>query len=995
MKKFIKVFSITVISIFAILLATVSVVLFLVFTPERFTPIVRKQVDKFITCQSDIGEVELTFFSTFPNFGIKIKQFALINPVADSQSDTLAKLNELVAVVDAAAWWKKNELILIGFELTGGSVNVFSDSLGNNNYNIVATDTTSTPGKETETMFPTIDVRNVVLNDINICYNDLSLKLFSAINNLSAKINGKITQDSIAGNINVKRSVISFEYDGEKYLQQASVHFDIPVEVVPSRQLIMFNNASLSVNDMELLLTGSIENDTVNRKIITGINYQFSSWPVEKILAMLPPSFSSYVSGFKAEGLLSSDGSIKGFMTDSVMPLMDIHLMLRNGELNYAGFPLHLHDIEGDVTLFSDLKTDSISFVRIRQLNAKTPLSAISIEGRVNHLFTDINCDLTTTAGLTLEEFNPVIPDSMKLFVKGKASGKFKSAFSLTQLEKMQLEKMKLSGSMTLSDFNVVYDSIYLKTSRSRIDFALPNYKALGKNTKFASATILAGNITAGKQESYTASLQNASVTFETSDIRDTTRIPDFICSFKMDSLSANMDTLSIAVARPNGKIAMSPGFDKPDQPRIILSYNSGDLQTSIGQSSFTADSISFDTDILNDNAQKDIFLQWLVKGFINMNHCILNVAGLSHPIEIPSLKMNFDPQTFNVRESILKIDKSDFKLTGNLKNISSYFKGDSILRGKFNFYSDRTDILQLMALTNGIGYKDSTVTEKSEHHSTDSTYTGPYMVPKGLDLLLAANINTATFGVDTATNIKGDIQVHDGILVLDGLTFDTPAARMQLTAMYRTPRKNHLFLGLDYHMLDVEIGELLTMIPDIDTLMPMLRSFKGRGEFHIAVEAYTDSLYNIKKSTLRGASSIRGNDLVLLDGETFSEIAKTLRFNKKTQNKVDSLSAEFTIFRNEIDVYPFLLVMDKYKVVIAGRHNFDLSFDYHISVVDSPLPVKLGVDIKGNPDHLSYNLARCRYAEYYRPSSRHVVENKQLELRKLIRETLTQKVIE
>ncbi len=210
---------------------------------------------------------------------------------------------------------------------------------------------------------------------------------------------------------------------------------------------------------------------------------------------------------------------------------------------------------------------------------------------------------------------------------------------------------------------------------------------------------------------------------------------------------------------------------------------------------------------------------------------------------------------------------------------------------------------------------------------------------------------------------------------------------------MYRTPRKNHLYLGLDYHMLDVEIGELLTMIPDIDSLMPMLRSFGGKGEFHLAVETYLDSLYNIKRSTLRGASSIRGNNLVLMDGETFSEIAKKLNFNKKTENIVDSLSAEFTIFRNEIDVYPFLIVMDKYKAVIAGRHNFDLSFDYHVSVVDSPLPIKLGLDLKGNMDDLSYSLAKCKYAEYYRPASRRVVENKQLELRKMIRETLTQKV--
>ena len=184
-------------------------------------------------------------------------------------------------------------------------------------------------------------------------------------------------------------------------------------------------------------------------------------------------------------------------------------------------------------------------------------------------------------------------------------------------------------------------------------------------------------------------------------------------------------------------------------------------------------------------------------------------------------------------------------------------------------------------------------------------------------------------------------------------------------------------------------------MLPDLDTLMPMLRSFEGSGEFHIAVETYLDSLYNVKKSTLRGASSIRGQDLVLMDGETFGEIARTLRFSRQAKNRVDSLSAEFTIFREEIDVYPFLMVMDRYKVVIGGRHNLDMSFDYHISLVESPLPVRMGVNIAGNMDQMQYQLAMPRYAEFYRPASRRAVESRQLEFRKMIREALLQNIRE
>jgi hypothetical protein len=583
----------------------------------------------------------------------------------------------------------------------------------------------------------------------------------------------------------------------------------------------------------------------------------------------------------------------------------------------------------------------------------------------------------------------------MKTTIRGKASGQVKSRFSMSQVEKMQFEKMKLSGSVTLSDFDVKYDSISLKTDRSKIDFALPNNKPLSKNTGFVFASVISDNIVAGKLASYSASLKKSSLILETSDIRDTTRIPDLICSFSMDSMSAGMHDMAISVVAPNGKVLLSPRSGNPDQLHINLSYKSGELKTAMGKNTAIVNNISTDLDISNDNTQKDIFLQWLVKGYVDINQGLVTLSELTNPIEIPSVKMDFDPETFSIKESSMKIGKSDFRLTGNLNNVLSYFRGDSILRGKFNFISNKTDVAQLMALTSGIGTNDSASVNKHENRTVDTASTGPYIVPKKIDVILNANIKLATIGVDTATNIKGDVQVHDGILLLDGLTFDTPAARMQLTAMYRTPRKNHLYLGIDYRMMDVEISELLTMIPDIDSLMPMLRSFGGRGEFHIAAETYLDSLYNIKKSTLRGAASIQGNNLVLMDGQTFSEIAKTLRFNKKTQNKVDSLSAEFTIFRNEIDVYPFLIVMDKYKAVIAGRHNFDMTFDYHVSVIDCPLPIKLGVDIKGNVDNLSYKLVKCRYAEYFRPTSRHEVESKQLELRNMIHQTLAEKMKE
>ena len=236
-----------------------------------------------------------------------------------------------------------------------------------------------------------------------------------------------------------------------------------------------------------------------------------------------------------------------------------------------------------------------------------------------------------------------------------------------------------------------------------------------------------------------------------------------------------------------------------------------------------------------------------------------------------------------------------------------------------------------------------------------------------------------------------GHVAIKDGILVLDQMGLTSDAARMQLTALYRTPRKNHLFVGLDFHLLDIKIDKLIAMIPEVDTILPMLKSFAGNAEFHFAVETYLKSNYDLKYSTLRGAAAINGHDLVVLDNETYQNIAKKLRFNKKTENKIDSLSAEVTIFKNEIDVYPFAVSIDKYQAILSGRHNLDMTYNYNVSLLK---PIRLGLDIIGT-DKLKYKLGKAKYADFFKPERQNVVEKNVMQLKQQINQALRSNVRE
>ena len=99
------------------------------------------------------------------------------------------------------------------------------------------------------------------------------------------------------------------------------------------------------------------------------------------------------------------------------------------------------------------------------------------------------------------------------------------------------------------------------------------------------------------------------------------------------------------------------------------------------------------------------------------------------------------------------------------------------------------------------------------------------------------------------------------------------------------------------------------------------------------------------------------------------------------------------TVFRKEVELYPFLLTMDKYQLVASGRHNLDNNYDYHLEILKSPLPTRLALDVKGVMPKLGFALTPCRYADLYRPERRGELENQTLRLKSLFRESLERNV--
>ncbi len=1036
MKKFWKIFLISLGSLLALVCIAIGIALWLVFSPARLTPIIGKQAAKYTTCQTEIDRVELTFFSSFPHLGLKVDGVRLINPMDGAPCDTLVRLDRLNAVVDVKAFLKRDELMLSDIVLKNGTVCLFADSLGRVNYDILnlgesAADTTDTGGFT----ISYIDADHVTLKNMDVRYVDRSSLMdagikglsgtvkgsmkgdiiaadahiepcdvvFSmgradslmtaAVRGLSLAINGSLSGDKAGADLTLGTSAVTFAYGGDQYLTDGAVSLKTGADADLATQTLVIKGGVLKLNELELALDGSVRNDTL-RGLDMDLKYKFGPWALEPVLALIPASFRSYLDGIDVEGRVSSEGTVAGIYGKDSMPMIDLGLILDEGRVAYPSMlPWPLTGVYADLYVHTDL-TDEVSSVKVNSLRARTPRSSLRAYGTVDRLFSDPHVNVTADLDGDLADAKPFIPADLKLTAAGKASGRVKADARMSQIEKMQLEKMKLSGSLLVTGLNAVYDTIAVATPSAKLDFALPNDKPSTRHTSFVSASLTADRLDASMSDSDKIAVDGMKLALETSNVLDTMAIPAVVCDFSFGGIKAAMDDMKVAVANPSGKLSMEQSRRGSTLPHIKVLYNSGRIEAGMPDLDAVLEKLDIDASVIYDESKEDIWQMLTPRGYVSASNAVISVPQLSYPVELPELSADFTPMKLNIRKARVKLNQSDFSIDGYFDNVLTYFRGEDVLKGEVNFNSPVTDVSQLLALTNGIGADDAETVNTGA--GTADEFSGPYMVPQGIDLTLRANIDRALwYGEDLSnikefSKIKGEITIRDGqVFMTPELSFSSPVTDGEIMLWYRTPRKNHLFAGVVLHLTEIDIAEALDLIPDLDTIMPMLRSFSGNAEFHMAAEGYMDSTYRFKMSTLRGACSVSATDLVLRDDELFRTVSKFMKYKDEGVLRVDSLSADFTVFRNEVTVYPFLFSFDRYKAVISGIHNLDMTYDYNISLVQSPIPFRVAVTVSGRPDKLKFKLSKSSYPDFYRPNRSTQAATREAEMRQQIRQGL------
>ncbi|MCQ2068543.1 MAG: AsmA-like C-terminal region-containing protein [Bacteroidaceae bacterium] len=534
-----------------------------------------------------------------------------------------------------------------------------------------------------------------------------------------------------------------------------------------------------------------------------------------------------------------------------------------------------------------------------------------------------------------------------------------------------------------------VNDSLKAASGKLSLEATYPSRVAVDRNRQTADVTVKATDLDLSMVDSTTinATLQNLNLSASVAGLDEDVDKMNILVDLNVGELNGDMDTISgmlkntavtLNMAPADGTIAMKAniGFD------ALSAIMGSTLSATLGATSLHALA-------QYDSTKVEILNQWNPQ--IKMTLKDGQVDMLASPICLKTLDFDFSLGRFNINDCRAEIDDSDIQLWGDIYNIGEFLDGKGLLTGELSLESDYMNMNRLMALTGD----EEEAAEAAETAATDievgqdTVSTGPIMIPRGIDLTLYTNLSKVDFNEHTFNNVGGDISIKDGVVILQELGFSSNAAEMQLTAIYRTPNVEDRFMELDFHLLDIEIDELIDIVPAVDSIVPMLKALSGKAQFHLSAQTFLEPDYVTygplypQMFTLIGNAVIEGANLQVLDNEVFDGIKRKLLMSKDASPVIDSLDIELQVLDGKVDLYPARIKMDRYEAIISGRHNIDagLSCNYNISLTKCPLPIRLGVTLSGPLNDIAefpirhIKVGRAQYDKLYNPAKSGKVE--------------------
>lgn len=369
----------------------------------------------------------------------------------------------------------------------------------------------------------------------------------------------------------------------------------------------------------------------------------------------------------------------------------------------------------------------------------------------------------------------------------------------------------------------------------------------------------------------------------------------------------------------------------------------------------------------------------WMPRGSVEFNNLHAYVPEFALPLRMKHSKISINNRAITLNNAQVFFGKSDVTLTGQINNLLARKAPHKRIEATLALSSDFIDaneIMQVMAIDKVSGSKNPVAVHSSEAskfptEKATEDKKSVFKIPENVNITFDSTIKKLHYGALDLEDIQGKVQVKDGHLRLNTFKLRTLGAELSASLHYTTEKGEHAKADFDMSLRDVEMGNISRIMPAMDSLFPMAKSFEGKANMRMRGTAKLDKEMNVVIPSVKAVVALETHNIMVLDSQTYKDLAKTFMFRDKELNTISRLDVEMIISNSKMEVLPALVEIDRYQLAVGGIQHLDMTYDYHVSVLKSPIPFKTGVDIKGDFNDFKISLSKAKYKFYFTDKQR------------------------
>lgn len=305
-KKLIKRSLRTILTLILILGLAIGILLNFIFTPEKITPKALAIANEYLVGEVACERIELTFFSSFPNFGLTFSDGALLPDPSYPDQDTLVQFKEANLSFNLYKFLKQNEVDIKNIQLEKPQIYFHLDSLGGSNWNILKPTDTLEQTQDSTGNFKLNDVRirKFEINHAKARYKDELSQLTHAINDFNLVLKMAKTDKGLGLNVkNFNREIAIYKTPDNPYkIDKTGVNAELYLSFADT--ILHVNTSDFAMNDIHFQNKGSIAFFPHQKRSLIHLESKLSTNSLKNFLELVP-------SGFLAKQAISTSGNLK------------------------------------------------------------------------------------------------------------------------------------------------------------------------------------------------------------------------------------------------------------------------------------------------------------------------------------------------------------------------------------------------------------------------------------------------------------------------------------------------------------------------------------------------------------------------------------------------------------------------------------------------------------------------------------------------------------